>query len=66
MSQHSLWVDCLLPSTQEARNRYAEQFDLFCLTRTHVNLVTVAVSQSELPQIDRVRLIYVTWHECEL
>jgi hypothetical protein len=34
--QYSLWVDCLLPSTQEARNRYAAQFGLFCLTRTHV------------------------------
>jgi Transposase DDE domain len=37
LCQYSVRVDCLLPSTEEARNCYGRQFAVFCLTRTDVS-----------------------------
>jgi Transposase DDE domain len=44
-SRHRSPVNCfvnilcgLIAYCHQSRNRYAEQFDLFCLTRTHVRL----------------------------
>jgi hypothetical protein len=39
LGEHSVWLDCLLSSTQKARNYYGKQLALFCLTRTHVKLI---------------------------
>jgi hypothetical protein len=44
LGECGLWIDCLLPSAQEAFYCYRPQFAPCCLTRTHVILRHIASS----------------------